>query len=82
MPMACSMHVQGAEAMVSTRHSWSDAEELIVYLALVAVGAIPVGIALAHHSGLGAEATIGLLMIVGGIIGLTYLAWSRRDRTT
>ena len=57
-------------------------EDLIVYLGLVAVGAIPVIAALVRRAGLGAEPTIGLVMVFLGIAGLAYLAWSRRDRTT
>jgi len=66
--------------MAIRRRGRSSTEELIIYIALVAVGTIPVTIAIAHRSGLGTEGTIGLLMIVAGIVGLTYLAWSHRDR--
>ncbi len=67
--------------MFGWRRYGSFAEELTIYLALVAVGAIPVIIALVHRTGLGVEPTLGLLMIFLGIMGLVYLAWSRRDRT-
>ena len=67
--------------MFGWRRNGSFAEELTIYVALVAVGAIPVVVALVQRSGLGVEPTIGLLMIFLGILGLAYLAWSRRDRT-
>ena len=67
--------------MFGWRRNGSFIEELIVYLVLVAVGAIPVVAALVRRTGLGVEPTIGLLMIFLGILGLFYLAWSRRDRT-
>ncbi len=66
---------------IARRHiSWTEVEDLIVYLALVVVGAIPVTSALARRAGLGAEATIGLVLMFLGVVGLTYLAWPRRDR--
>ncbi len=68
--------------MARRRRFLSELEELVIYVALVLVGAIPIGVALANRTGLGAEATIGLIMVVAGMAGLTFVAWSRRDRTT
>jgi hypothetical protein len=45
-------------------------EELIIYVALCGVGAIPVAGALSHGGAVGVEATIGLLMIAAGLVGL------------
>ena len=45
-------------------------EERLVYAALCLVGAIPVGVALAHGGTFGVEPTIGLLMVLAGAIGL------------
>ncbi len=66
---------------MARRRSWARIEDLIVYVSLIVVGAIPVGSALVRKTGLGAEPTIGLVMIGLGLLGLTYLAWSRRDRS-
>ena len=55
------------------------AEELIVYALLVVVGAIPVVVALARHAALQAEATIGLLMICAGALGVILHAVRLRD---
>ena len=66
--------------MLGWRRNGSFIEELIVYVVLVVVGAIPVVAALVQRGGLGVQPTIGLLMIFLGILGLLYLAWSRRDR--
>jgi len=45
-------------------------EELIVYAVLAAVGALPVAGALRDHAAFHAEATIGLVMLIAGVIGL------------
>ncbi len=66
--------------MLGRRRNWTVVEDLIVYLSLIAVGAIPVGAALVERTGLGAQPTIGLVMIFLGILGLTYLAWSRHGQ--
>ncbi len=51
------------------RSGW-NVEELIVYGLLVLVGAIPVVTSLARHATFGAEATIGLLMLSAGAVGI------------
>ena len=55
-----------------TRSARSDrnGEELILYGLLVLIGMIPVMIALVRHATFGAEATIGLLMLCAGAIGI------------
>jgi hypothetical protein len=45
-------------------------EELILYVALCAVGAIPVVIALVRGGAFGVEPTLGLAMIAAGLLGL------------
>ncbi len=58
--------------MTTTRidKSSSRREELILYAVLVAVGAIPVTGTLAEHAGFGAEATLGLVLLLLGLAGL------------
>jgi hypothetical protein len=68
--------------MARRRQYLSGLEELLIYLALVIVGAIPIGVALVNRTGFGGEATIGLLMLLAGISGLTFRAWSHRHRAT
>ena len=57
-------------------------EELIIYVLLVITG-VTATIGAAHDVGpVGAEATIGFLMIVTGLIGVVAYAWRfRRGRT-
>ena len=45
-------------------------EELIIYVALCGVGAIPVAGVLSRGGAFGVEPTIGLLMMIAGIVGL------------
>jgi hypothetical protein len=50
------------------------AEELIFYVALCVVGAIPVASPIAQGGAFGVEPTIGLMMVIAGIAGL-FSAW-------
>jgi hypothetical protein len=58
------------EAPPSSRRRQVDREQTIVHGALVAVGVIPVAIALATGDPLGSEATLGLLLVAAGLVGL------------
>ena len=49
-------------------------EELIVYVALCVVGAIPLAPSIARGGAFGVEPTIGLLMVIAGLAGL-IAAW-------
>jgi len=49
-------------------------EELIFYVALCLVGAIPLATPIARGGAFGVEPTIGLLMVIAGIAGL-LAAW-------
>ena len=55
----------------------ADGEELVLYVALCVVGAIPVVVAAARGGAFGVEPTIGLMMAVAGLAGLAGLiaAW-------
>lgn len=48
----------------------SQIEELIIYVLLIGVGSIPVSTTLMDHTPVGAEATLGLIMIAAGVLGL------------
>jgi uncharacterized membrane protein YdjX (TVP38/TMEM64 family) len=50
-------------------------EELILYALLVAIGAIPVVLALADGGRFGVEATIGLIMLCAGLLGAFACFW-------
>ena len=58
----------------------SSNEELIVYGLLVAIGVIPVVIALVQHARFGFWETIGLIMACAGTVGFLAcgLRWWRR----
>lgn len=58
-------------------------EELIVYGLLVGIGAIPVVNAIVERTAFGVEATIGLIMVCAGLLGVFACVWcvfGRRDR--
>jgi hypothetical protein len=52
-------------------------EELILYVALCVVGAIPAVSTLARSAAFGVEPTLGLLMVLAGVIGLAGLIVGR-----
>jgi hypothetical protein len=54
----------------SDRAASAPSEELILYVALCAIGAIPVVTTLVRGGAFGVEATIGLLMALAGLAGL------------
>jgi hypothetical protein len=60
--------------------SSSHPEELILYGLLLAIGAIPVAIALVERIAFGVEATLGLLMACAGAIGA--IAYARRTQAS
>jgi hypothetical protein len=47
-----------------------DPDEAAIYLSLVGIGAIPSALALAHGTVFGVDATLGLLMVGAGLLGL------------
>jgi hypothetical protein len=49
-------------------------EEIILYALLVAIGAMPVSGVVVDHEPFGAEATIGLILLALGAIGLLATA--------
>lgn len=51
----------------------SPSEELVLYAALVAIGSIPVIVALVGAIAWGFDATLGVLMTAAGVIGLVRL---------
>jgi hypothetical protein len=57
-------------------------EELILYVLLCAVGAIPVAAALLRGGAFGVEATVGLAMALAGLVGLVGSARAGRRRCT
>jgi hypothetical protein len=48
----------------------AGSEELIVYVALCVVGAIPVAVAISRGGAFGVEPTLGLAMILAGAAGV------------
>jgi len=55
-------------------------EELIVYSLLIGIGAIPVVTAIVEHTALGVEATLGLIMVCAGLLGVFACLWRAFDR--
>jgi len=58
------------------------AEELIMYALLIIVGVIPLTNALRAGGPIGVEATLGILMIGLGTIGVIAFAWRWRHGDT
>jgi hypothetical protein len=56
-----------------------DDDELVLYLLIAGVGAIPVVLALSYREVFATEATIGLLMLAGSLVGLATLRHVRRQ---
>jgi len=76
------MHPYRDAPMRDDRSSTSrSAEELILYAVLVAIGVIPVAIALARHARFGAEETIGLLMVAVGAFAFAHALRRHRRRS-
>jgi hypothetical protein len=50
--------------------SLPDAEETILYAVFLVIGAIPVAIALVQDATFGFDATMGLLMVAAGALGM------------
>lgn len=73
------MHPFRESAVHAKPRSRAQPEELILYALLIAIGAIPVAIALGEQAAFGVEATLGLIMMcLGALGGLGDLARSRR----
>jgi hypothetical protein len=54
---------------------------LILYGLLVAIGAIPVALALLQGDSFGFDATLGALMVCAGALGAIGYAWRGRTRS-
>jgi len=57
--------------MRAKRSIHPDLEELILYALMTIIGAIPVAIALAQRATFGFDSTLGLLMVVLGVVGMS-----------
>src|SRR5439155_26767194 len=76
--MTRAMHPYRSSSSSVDHESMASPEELILYGMLIAIGAIPVVIALAERATFGADATLGLLMVGAGAVGA--IAYTRRVR--
>jgi hypothetical protein len=72
--MKSTVHPYREPQSTADRPAAALGEELILYVALCVIGAIPVVIALARGGAFGVEPTLGLAMIAAGTIGLVA-AW-------
>jgi hypothetical protein len=61
------------EKPAAAKEPRSPSEELVLYAALVAIGSIPVIVALLGAVPWGFDATLGVLMTAAGLIGLWRL---------
>jgi hypothetical protein len=61
---------QSAESSSVDAPRLPDREEVVSYVLLAGAGGLPVAGALAHHAAFHTEATIGLFMVVAGVLGL------------
>lgn len=60
-----------------TRQPAADPEGFILYGILAAIGAIPVVVALVERTMFGADATLGLIMLAVGVVGMLATQWAR-----
>jgi hypothetical protein len=74
--MKSIFHPYRGAAPASHRPASVPIEELIFYAALCLVGAIPIWTTAARGGAFGVEATIGVLMIAAGIVGLVSSAFT------
>lgn len=58
------------ESMRTKRAIGADREELLLYVLMAAIGAIPVAIALLRHATFGFDSTLGLVMVAIGVVGM------------
>lgn len=69
--------------MRSPAHRRVDPEDLVLYGLLVVIGAIPVLIAVIDRAAFGFDATLGLIMLVMGVVGMLFhVMHARRSRAT
>jgi hypothetical protein len=66
------MHPYRDAPMPPTRRRHVDPEDLVLYGLLMFVGIIPVIIAVVDRSAFGFDATLGLMMLVVGIVGMVF----------
>ena len=76
--MERSTHPYRDQPVVPATVSKPLVEELILYALFIAIGAIPVVLALADGGTFGVDATLGLLMICAGALGAVAHAWRIR----
>lgn len=69
-----------ASAGLSPDRSTCSPEEAVLYGLLVVIGLIPILIALVTEAKFGAEASIGMLMVGAGLLGLRPVGRTRRSR--
>lgn len=76
------MHPYREIPMPANQSPQSPREELILYGLLVVIGAIPVVIAIIDRAVFGADATLGLLLVCVGVVGLFVHVCRAHDRRT
>jgi hypothetical protein len=76
------MHPYRESPMLANQSPQSPPEELILYGLLVMIGAIPVVIAIIQRAVFGADATLGLLMVCVGVVGMFVDVWRAHNRRT
>ena len=72
--MKSNLHPYRKLSPPDPRSTGALGEELIFYVALCMVGAMPLASPIARGGAFGVEPTIGLLMVIAGIAGL-LAAW-------
>ena len=77
--MGSNLHPYRKRSSPAPRSTGALGEELIFYVALCLVGAIPLARPIARGGAFGVEPTIGLLMVIAGIAGL-WAAWRMTRR--
>jgi hypothetical protein len=75
------MHPYRDVPMPPSRRPEVNPEDLVLYGLLVVIGLIPVVIAVIERVAFGFDATLGLMMVVVGVVGwVVHVSRARRNR--
>ena len=75
------MHPYRSAPMRTTRQAQIQPEDLVLYGLMIFIGIIPVIITLVDRAVFGFDATLGLMMVAVGLVGLLYHRLRARFRS-
>lgn len=75
------MHPYRSAPMRTVEHAQIQPEDLVLYGMMIFIGIIPVIITLVEGAAFGFDATLGLMMVAVGLVGLLYHRLRARFRS-